>query len=203
MDSLRLLKLHGSTNWYWTPGDSSGVSLARRVLPGDFGSPEPYEERDRRRELPGRSPFIVPPSATKSTYYRNPVVRELWTQAADALRDANSVALLGYSIPVADATVSAMFQQTLESSAAPVRVVDLAPDAVTDRVSLLGIDRRHIGRAGLGKPHRDLRPWVLPRHESRRGIGRADAGLWLQLRSAGSHVVARSVCSGHRSLDGG
>lgn len=41
---LRLLKLHGSTNWYWTPGDTGGASLARRDLPGTFGSPRPYEE---------------------------------------------------------------------------------------------------------------------------------------------------------------
>jgi len=31
--TLRLLKLHGSLNWYWVPRDASGVSIARRDLP--------------------------------------------------------------------------------------------------------------------------------------------------------------------------
>ena len=33
VDTLRLLKLHGSLNWYWRAGDSSGISVVRRNLP--------------------------------------------------------------------------------------------------------------------------------------------------------------------------
>jgi len=79
---FRLLKLHGSLNWYWNPGDESGASVARRDLPGVYGTPLHYTDDDRRRQLPGRGPLIVPPSATKSLYYRNPITREMWQQAA-------------------------------------------------------------------------------------------------------------------------
>lgn len=32
-DTFRLLKLHGSLNWYWSPGDQTGATVARRALP--------------------------------------------------------------------------------------------------------------------------------------------------------------------------
>lgn len=102
--TFRLLKLHGSLNWYWNPGDVTGISTARRDLPGIFYAPNPYMEEDRRRNLPGRVPFVVPPSATKSSYYRNPFVREIWQQAAAALREAEHVVILGYSLPPTDLT---------------------------------------------------------------------------------------------------
>jgi len=38
-DTFRLLKLHGSLNWYWSPADPTGVSMARRVLPGVWVPP--------------------------------------------------------------------------------------------------------------------------------------------------------------------
>lgn len=43
-DTFRLLKLHGSLNWYWSPGDQTGATVARRALPGTFGKPERYTE---------------------------------------------------------------------------------------------------------------------------------------------------------------
>jgi hypothetical protein len=120
--TFRLLKLHGSSNWYWTPGDTSGVSLARRSLPGRWGQPAPYTEEERRRELPGREPFVVPPSATKSAFYRNPISRELWRQAGDALRAATRVAFLGYSLPLTDLTVANMIASSLLGNEAEVLV---------------------------------------------------------------------------------
>ncbi|MEA2702571.1 MAG: hypothetical protein QOD63_516, partial [Actinomycetota bacterium] len=64
--TFRLLKLHGSTNTYWVPGDNSGATIHRWDLFGCWGAPEPQDEERRRRELPGREPFVVPPAASKS-----------------------------------------------------------------------------------------------------------------------------------------
>jgi hypothetical protein len=139
-DTFRLLKLHGSSNWYWTPGDASGVSLARRSLPGRWGDPMPYSEEERRRELPGRGPFVVPPSATKSTFYRNPVTREIWRQAGDALRSAVRVTFLGYSLPLTDLTVANMIASSLLRGNAEVQVADLAPEVVRDRLAAIGVE---------------------------------------------------------------
>jgi hypothetical protein len=144
-DTLRLLKLHGSLNWYWVPRDASGVSIARRDLPGAFGAPTPYDEEDRRRRLPGRVPFVVPPSAVKSPYYRNPVIREIWQQAAERLRRAERVFILGYSLPPADLTFAGMLTDALRGSTASLAVIDLRAELVQARLTGLGFteDRVH------------------------------------------------------------
>jgi hypothetical protein len=138
--TFRLLKLHGSLNWYWIPGDTTGVSVARRPLPGTFTASQPYTEEDRRRQLLARTPFVVPPSATKSSYYQNPLVRELWMQAGEALSAASRVALMGYSLPQTDLTASSMLEWTLSGSQVPVRVVDLHPQPVANRLTALGVE---------------------------------------------------------------
>src|SRR6266487_1900160 len=71
--TFRFVKLHGSVNAYWVPGDASGATIHRWDLFGSWGQPEPVDEDRLRRELPGRSPFIVPPTVAKSAYYDNPL----------------------------------------------------------------------------------------------------------------------------------
>lgn len=139
VDTFRLLKLHGSLNWFWIPGDASGLSVARRLLPGKFEAPAPYTEDDRRRQLPARVPFVVPPSATKSSYYQNRLVRELWIQAGEALEAASHVSLIGYSLPMTDLTVSSMLERTLGGTQVPVHVVDLLPNDIVGRLHRLDV----------------------------------------------------------------
>jgi hypothetical protein len=144
-DTFKLLKLHGSLNWYWSPGDVTGVSVARRALPGMYGEPEMYTESDRRRQLPGRVPFVVPPAATKSPYYRNPVVREIWQQAAASLRQADRVIIIGYLLPATDLTVAALIVDSLRDSNAHVLVVDIDPEPIANRLTSLGLPKISIG----------------------------------------------------------
>ena len=159
-DTLRLLKLHGSLNWYWVPRDVSGVSIARRVLPGVFGSPDRYSEEERRRRLPGRVPFVVPPSAVKSPYYRNPVIREIWQQAAERLRTAGRVFILGYSLPPADLTFAGMLTDALRDSRAALRIVDVRAAAVKARLTALGFAEDRIDFVGSGSaPVAEFAAW--------------------------------------------
>jgi len=139
VETFRLLKLHGSLNWFWTPGDMTGLSVARRQLPGTFTAPQPYTEDDRCRQLPARVPFVVPPSATKSSYYQNRLVRELWIQAGEALEAASHVSLVGYSLPLTDLTVSNMLNRALGGSEVFVHVVDLDPEPIVVRLGALGV----------------------------------------------------------------
>jgi len=139
VETFRLLKLHGSLNWFWTPGDVTGLSVARRLLPGTFNAPQRYTEDDRRRQLPARVPFVVPPSATKSSYYQNRLVRELWIQAGEALEAASHVSLVGYSLPLTDLTVSNMLNRALGGSEVFVHVVDLDPEPIVVRLGALGV----------------------------------------------------------------
>jgi len=138
-DTFRLLKLHGSLNWYWTPGDETGTSVARRELPGRFGEPRPYTEQDRRRELPGRVPFVVPPSTSKSAFYRNPLLRDVWQQAYKELHTAGRLVLIGYSLPLTDLTVVDMLSETTYRQDVPIVVVDPRASDVAGRLTQLGV----------------------------------------------------------------
>lgn len=144
VDTFRLLKMHGSLNWYWSPGDETGVSIARRDLPGRYGDATAYNEEDRRRELPGRVPFVVPPSATKSPYYRNPLLREVWQQALAHLREASRVIIMGYSLPPADLTFAGMLVDALRDTESTILIIDPAATSVAERLSALGFSRDRI-----------------------------------------------------------
>lgn len=151
VDTFRLLKLHGSLNWYWRAGDESGVSVARRPLPGHFGNPAPYTDEDRRREVPGRTPFVVPPAAAKSQYYANPITKEMWSQAYERLQTADRLFIVGYSLPATDTTFSNMLRISLQSRDVEVVVADFAPSPVVERLIELGIGRGQIRTAGEGE----------------------------------------------------
>lgn len=135
--SFRLLKLHGSLSWYWSPDDQTGVTLQRRRAPGTFGAAAGGDEDARRRALPGRVPFIVPPTATKSSYLTNLVVREIWGRARAALEDATRVIVIGYSVPAEDQVAGGMLAAALRGRAVEVVVVDPDADQVLDRLGRL------------------------------------------------------------------
>lgn len=137
--SLRLLKLHGSLSWYWSPDDETGVTLQRWRVPGTFGVHSPDDEEARLRALPGRVPFIVPPTAIKSSYLTNLVVREIWRRARTALAKAKRLIVIGYSIPPEDQVVSGMLTETIRGRDVEVIIVDLCPKIIKERLEHLGI----------------------------------------------------------------
>lgn len=137
--SFRLLKMHGSLNWLWVPGDNSGATISRSKLPGIFGTPDPLSEEERRRWFPGREPFLVPPAALKSGYYANPVTREIWRQAFEAFRDSRRVTFLGYSLPATDLSVSGMIKDAMDGPR-QIDVMDLNPRPILERLAALRPD---------------------------------------------------------------
>ncbi|MGD0985471.1 MAG: hypothetical protein ABSA65_16915 [Acidimicrobiales bacterium] len=124
--TFRLLKLHGSLDWYWSPGDSSGATLRRTTVQSRFGAPrDDWEQRDR--EAPGLEPFIVPPTATKSAYYTNPITRWAWSHAAQAMHEAERISLVGYSFPQTDLVMSGMVADAARSRRVAFEIVNQDP----------------------------------------------------------------------------
>jgi hypothetical protein len=144
--SLRLLKLHGSLSWFWSPDDETGVTLQGWRTPGTFGCPSPDDEEVRRPVLPGRVPFIVPPTATKSRYLTNLVVREIWARARKALAKAERLIVIGYSVPPEDQVASGLLADALRRREVKVIVVDRCAAQVESRLRNLGIGRREVSR---------------------------------------------------------
>lgn len=136
-DSFRLLKLHGSLDWWSVPNDASGATLNREDFRPRFGDPLQMSGSQRRRELPGRERFVVPPLSTKSAYYRNPFVRELWRQASEAIGTATRISLVGYSLPQADLSITSMLSQAFDRQASDI-VVDIVNPAADELASRLG-----------------------------------------------------------------
>jgi hypothetical protein len=139
--TFRLIKLHGSVDCWWVKGDATGTTIVRA---------HPVAERwiagQRQRDAPpGRTPFIVPPAAAKSGFYRNPITRELWQRAAEALGDAERVALVGYSVPVTDLVTSGMLADRLAGRSVSVDVVNPCPEPPVEALARLGIDAQAYG----------------------------------------------------------
>jgi hypothetical protein len=128
----RLLKMHGSTNWWWIPSDRVGTTVQRAPLTGRWDKPKFW------RRVRGMEPFVVPPTATKSDYYDLSITRETWTLAREALQQAHRLVLMGYSAPVTDLTLSALISNYAKPDL-PCLVVDTSPDDIVRRLHDLGL----------------------------------------------------------------
>jgi len=127
--TFRLCKLHGSLNWYWVPGDATGATLHHWELEDD--------PVGRERYLPGREPFLVPPTSGKSAFFRNPIMSETWRRAHQALRAASRVVLIGYSLPLTDLTIAGMIADSLSRDGVSLDIVNLHPGAVEESLKYL------------------------------------------------------------------
>lgn len=157
--TFRLLKLHGSTNFYWSPTDHSGATLVRWPMPEGEHQPDPLAgqrltlgsrelgwdpallansvespEQRRKRLLYGRQPLVVPPSALKSRFYDVPFLRGLWQQAREAILEASHLYLVGYSLAVTDLVALGLLREHLRPTCEVV-VVNKGPagDDVVER----------------------------------------------------------------------
>jgi hypothetical protein len=141
LETFRLVKLHGSIDWWWTPGDTTAATLTR-WSPDRSGR---VSEDDRRRHVPGRSAFIVPPTSAKSSYYRNPFTRELWRQAGQALSQAKNVALIGYSLPLTDLVAVGMIRHWTRNDV-HFTVVNVSGAAVMQSLMLMAYEPHQVER---------------------------------------------------------
>jgi hypothetical protein len=154
----RLLKLHGSITESWDPQER-----------GSFDGPDgrasgPHWQEDRpgpyRWLEHGRwEPFIVPPVQEKSQLYDIAELRDRWRKAAELLRRASSIILLGYSLPPQDFSTHELITRAATAgvdhdlpdpyrSCPRVGVADLAPDAVIGRLESGGVVQ--VRRLGTG-----------------------------------------------------
>lgn len=113
-DSFRLLKLHGSTNWYY-----SGRALSHGEpiyfvppLPADADAPVRREHEQRMRAVADKYPFLVPPIYDKSPLLTHETIRALWFEAGEALKRAERIVCMGYSLPESDLTMKHFLRTT-------------------------------------------------------------------------------------------
>lgn len=141
VSSFKLLKLHGSLSWWYSGVDAERFdSIYEMIWTGRFGRGiEPaHAELGGHLLVADKQPMLVPPAATKVPFYRNSLLAAQWKQAAEALRTADELVLMGYSAPVTDLTVTTLIATQFRGSA----IVPVNPDtAMVERAKELG-DRR-------------------------------------------------------------
>lgn len=131
-DTFRLLKLHGSLGWRYSGSTTFfGETIYHVALSAGWNADAPEKIR---QAAPDKVPLIVPPTAGKSVFFNNETVRAQWTMAADAVRRADRITLLGYSMPDTDDLVGGLLR--LASVEATVTVVDPS-DTAAERVEAL------------------------------------------------------------------
>jgi hypothetical protein len=98
-ETYRLLKLHGSTNWYY----SATKEKTFEQIYLSIGS-------KKERELKDLVPVIIPPVLDKTGLFEHSTIKSMWSEAKNLLEEAKKVYIIGYSIPQTDLTVKFMLQ---------------------------------------------------------------------------------------------
>jgi hypothetical protein len=154
--SVRLLKLHGSTNWVpskdknqihaWNLSEYFRAYHWNRTLERGQKTKlmisaqlSEYCESRKDKDLAADS-VIVPPTSSKVQHYRQ--IRNVWSSASKALADAENIFVAGYSLPATDTFFRYLFALGSISSTRLKRFWVYDPDksgSVKDRFqSLLG-----------------------------------------------------------------
>lgn len=154
-ETFSLLKLHGSTNWYYSgQTDFYGETiLYADVSPiGD----ETTREESQRAQAKDKVPLIIPPVTEKRTYFNNESVRCLWREAANALESADSVFVIGYSLPPTDIGMMLFLATVLGRRSVNIFVVDIDNSVPKRLQNLLGSTHIHDKYAYSGCPVNDF-----------------------------------------------
>ena len=142
LKGIKLLKLHGSLNWY-SLHNSPNISTAamfkesrqikvtcRRTINTQMR----YAGGHRRQYA---LPVIVPPVSHKSAIFHNDI-KHLWNIAEEALKTANEIMIFGYSCPAMDFESSNLVQRSLKNGGYEVLwVIDPDPRILMRYVELI------------------------------------------------------------------
>ena len=150
-EGFSLQKLHGSINWffsgntdyanesvfYYRPYNPSGDMAFEDARERSFcGEPVHYDPE----VLPvwDKEPFIVPPLAEKTSFFRHRVLRNEWVSASRALTKAYRIFFIGYSLPMTDLTVRYLLANSTQERSVDCIIVDRNQKVVDHYAAILG-----------------------------------------------------------------
>jgi hypothetical protein len=109
---MKLLKLHGSINWFPKRGSQRPYSVDSMMHFEDwYLKSTRVEESTTIKDHLETEPFIVPPVLTKQDLVEEPILRLVWSHALKKLSEADEVVFIGYSMPVTDIAASFLFTE--------------------------------------------------------------------------------------------
>lgn len=154
-----LLKIHGSLNWSYCPGCDRldlGVSESGSTykMLNELYQVNPLEDRYSCHGFPCPQcatpvePILITPTQLKD--YRNPHVSKVWTLAEQALRSAERVIIVGYSLPDDDLNVIYLLKRGLG------QLANQAPQKITVVEKANNGAMREIGQHPVGRRYRTI-----------------------------------------------
>ena len=159
-DSIKILKLHGSLNWWYTVRSSDDPRNAIRA-PGNklMCVNAPILRRvvryfdEKKSRFKHAVPLVVPPIYEKASRFFRPL-RSIWTAAAQEISQANRIVVFGYSFPETDFAARSLFRKGFHANKRlnRVDVIDPNPDVAAKASSLTG--------ARTTRHYRDVRAFV-------------------------------------------
>jgi hypothetical protein len=132
VETFRLLKLHGSTNWYYSGSASAHGETIYFVPPltaDQPGDAERHQHDQQLRAVADKYPFLVPPIYDKSPLLTHETIRALWFEAGEALKTSRKIVCMGYSLPESDLTMM-HFLRTTCMPGTRIQVVNQARDVL-------------------------------------------------------------------------
>jgi hypothetical protein len=131
-----LLKVHGSTSRWRARGDPSGQIFIEELLAG-------WGLTTVRHEHIGYERVIVPPVATKGSYYEPPWILQQWEEARRAIESAARLYIVGYRLPANDLAATSLIGQHL-ASAAEITLVNVNPKDPEAVLKQIGRPAQHV-----------------------------------------------------------
>lgn len=126
---VALCKLHGSVNWYLF-GDKVVVDDTLRF------QERPHPIREPALSGPGDNHgerVLVAPSFFKT--FTDPALASQWSTAANAIRAAHVIVVIGYSFPASDRMMRYFFASALEQNTSITKIVFIDPNCGRIRAS--------------------------------------------------------------------
>lgn len=115
----KIIKLHGSVNWLFNGsyGDISSESVYYYI-------PNKKESESIKINKQGLSNLIIPPSLEKNSFINHIILRCLWQNAKDILKDSNKINIIGYSFPQSDIYVDLFMKSSINKNVI-INVIDI------------------------------------------------------------------------------
>lgn len=127
---VKVLKLHGSVGW--VRGEkSNSVFLSHAMFLQYFGSLSNL--RDKKEPGPPLE-YLMPPAVIEPSFIKRlniPTLLSIWEQAAVALRNADKVYIIGYSLPEADIAAQSLITTNLRTNTKCKNIVVVNPNKET------------------------------------------------------------------------
>ncbi len=123
-ESFKLLKLHGSVNWYYS-GSATYYGQALYYHTITRWSEDLRDENKSKKALRALTPLIIPPTTEKTLYFQHEMINHIWQQAYSALNLADEVIFIGSSLPETDLGVKFLMHQARQAGKIKLTIVNV------------------------------------------------------------------------------